>query len=165
MAALAPFELSVYVLGTLVASFITGVTGFAFGLVAAAIWLYALSPTESTFLIGAYALLVQGFAVWKLRGALSAPAHAVSRWHCRRRSRRRALAPVRDRCAAPLYHWCAADCFCFVQPYSSCDARHPTGHFGTGLPCECAERRSRCVHRSRWSRRECLVQRAELDSR
>jgi uncharacterized protein len=65
-----PFELSIYLLGVLAAAFITGVTGFAFGLVAAAIWLYALAPTDSTFLIGTYALLVQGFAVWKLRGAI-----------------------------------------------------------------------------------------------
>lgn len=70
MLPLAPFELLVYVLGTFLAAFITGVTGFAFGLVSAAIWLYALSPTESTFLIGAYALLVQGCAVWKLRRAI-----------------------------------------------------------------------------------------------
>jgi uncharacterized membrane protein YfcA len=70
MLTLAPFELSVYVIGTFLAAFVTGITGFAFGLVAAAIWLYALHPTQSTFLIGAYALLVQGFAVWKLRSAI-----------------------------------------------------------------------------------------------
>jgi uncharacterized membrane protein YfcA len=70
MLPLAPFELSLYLLGTVAAAFITGVTGFAFGLVAAAVWLYALAPTESTFLIAAYALLVQGYAVWKLRRAI-----------------------------------------------------------------------------------------------
>src|SRR5215470_9085168 len=64
--------LAIFVLGTATASFITGLAGFAFGLIAAAIWLYALTPTQTTTLIVAYGLLVQGYAVWKLRHALKA---------------------------------------------------------------------------------------------
>lgn len=69
-----PFALAIFVLGTTTASFVTGLAGFAFGLVAAAIWLYALTPVQTTTLIIAYGLLVQGYAVWKLRsGYLRSP--------------------------------------------------------------------------------------------
>jgi len=62
--------LVVFLLGTFAAAFVTGLAGFAFGMVAAAIWLHALSPAEVATLIVAYALLVQGYAVWKLRQSL-----------------------------------------------------------------------------------------------
>ena len=70
MAHTGPFALAIFVLGTTAASFVTGLSGFAFGLVAAAIWLYALTPIQTTTLIVAYGLLVQGYAVWKLRHSL-----------------------------------------------------------------------------------------------
>ena len=66
-----PFALAIFVLGTTTASFVTGLAGFAFGLVAAAIWLYALTPVQTTTLIVAYGLLVQGYAVWKLRHSVN----------------------------------------------------------------------------------------------
>jgi uncharacterized membrane protein YfcA len=61
------FALAIFVFGTATAAFVTGLAGFAFGLVAAAIWLYALTPVQTTTLIVLYGLLVQGYAVWKLR--------------------------------------------------------------------------------------------------
>jgi uncharacterized protein len=63
-------ELSLYVAATFAASFVAGLAGFAFGLVAAAIWLHMLTPLQATTLIVAYGLIVQGHAVWKLRHAL-----------------------------------------------------------------------------------------------
>ena len=66
------FELSVFLIGSLAAAFITGVAGFAFGLVAAAIWLFALTPQQTTTLIVSYGLIVQGYAVWKLRHTIKA---------------------------------------------------------------------------------------------
>lgn len=65
-------QLSIFLIGSLAAAFVTGLAGFAFGLIAAAIWLYALTPEQTTSLIVAYALLVQGYAVWKLRHTLNA---------------------------------------------------------------------------------------------
>src|SRR5262245_52221115 len=44
--------------------------GFAFGLVAAAVWLHVLTPLQTTTLIVAFGLIVQGYSVWKLRHAL-----------------------------------------------------------------------------------------------
>ena len=64
-------ELAVFLFGTFAAAFVTGLTGFAFGMVAAGIWLHALPPTQTTTLIIAYALLVQGYAVWKLRRSIN----------------------------------------------------------------------------------------------
>jgi uncharacterized membrane protein YfcA len=65
------FDLAMFLAGTLAAAFATGLAGFAFGMVAAGIWLYALTPAQPSTLIVAYALLVQGHAVWKLRHSLN----------------------------------------------------------------------------------------------
>lgn len=66
----ADISLVVFLAGTLAAAFVAGLAGFAFGVVAAGIWLHVLQPAETTALIVAYALLVQGYAVWKLRHAI-----------------------------------------------------------------------------------------------
>jgi len=62
-----PFDLAIFLLGTFAAAFVTGLAGFAFGMVAAGIWLFALTPVQTTTLIVAYALLVQGYSTWRLR--------------------------------------------------------------------------------------------------
>jgi uncharacterized protein len=64
------FDLVLFVAGTFAAAFVTGLAGFAFGIVAAAIWLHVLSPTQATVLIVAFGLIVQGVSVWKLRQAI-----------------------------------------------------------------------------------------------
>jgi uncharacterized membrane protein YfcA len=63
-------NLAIFLCGTFAAAFVTGLAGFAFGVVAAAVWLYALSPQQSATLIAAYVLLVQGYAVWRLRRSI-----------------------------------------------------------------------------------------------
>lgn len=63
-------ELTLFLIGTFVASLVTGLAGFAFGMVAAAIWLHGLGPAQTATLIVAYALLVQGHATWTLRHAI-----------------------------------------------------------------------------------------------
>ena len=65
-----PFDLAIFLLGTFAAAFVTGLAGFAFGMVAASIWLFALPPAQTTALIVSYALLVQGYATWRLRGSI-----------------------------------------------------------------------------------------------
>ena len=64
-------SLLIFLVGAFAAAFVTGLAGFAFGVIAAAIWLHALPPVETTTLIVTYAVLVQGYAVWKLRQALN----------------------------------------------------------------------------------------------
>src|SRR4029077_6741281 len=63
-------NLSLYLAATFLAALVTGIAGFAFGLVAAAAWLHILTPLQTATLIIAYGLVVQGISVWKLRGAL-----------------------------------------------------------------------------------------------
>jgi len=64
------FELPLFLIATFTGALVAGLTGFAFGLVAASIWLYILTPLQTATLIIAFGLIVQGYAVWKLRGAL-----------------------------------------------------------------------------------------------
>jgi len=64
------FQVPLFLLATFAGAFIAGLSGFAFGLVAASLWLYILTPSQSATLIVAFGLIVQGYSVWKLRGAL-----------------------------------------------------------------------------------------------
>jgi uncharacterized membrane protein YfcA len=64
------FEIPLFILATFSGALVAGLSGFAFGLVAASIWLYILSPLQTATLIVAFGLIVQGYSVWKLRHAL-----------------------------------------------------------------------------------------------
>jgi uncharacterized membrane protein YfcA len=63
-------DLILFVAATFAASFVAGLAGFAFGIVAAAVWLHFLAPAQTAALIVAFGLIVQGWAVWKLRKAI-----------------------------------------------------------------------------------------------
>src|SRR5262249_48809991 len=63
-------NLAIYLTATFAAALVTGVAGFAFGLVAAAIWLHILTPIQTATLIIAFRLVVQGVSVWKLPRAV-----------------------------------------------------------------------------------------------
>jgi uncharacterized membrane protein YfcA len=63
-------ELLFFVLATFAGALIAGLSGFAFGLVVASIWLYILTPLQTASLIIAFGLIVQGYSVWKLRRSL-----------------------------------------------------------------------------------------------
>jgi hypothetical protein len=64
-------DLSLFLGATFAAALVAGLAGFAFGLVAAAVWLHILTPLQTASLIIAFGLIVQGVAVWKLRHALA----------------------------------------------------------------------------------------------
>src|SRR3979490_2237863 len=63
-------ELTIFLIATFAGGLVAGLSGFAFGLVAASIWLYILTPFQTATLIVAFGLIVQGYAVWKLKHAL-----------------------------------------------------------------------------------------------
>lgn len=65
-----PLELIIFLIATFAGALVAGLSGFAFGLVAASIWLYILTPLQTATLIIAFGLIVQGYSVWKLRHAL-----------------------------------------------------------------------------------------------
>jgi uncharacterized protein len=70
MDATTPSELAAFLVATFGASAVAGLAGFAFGLVAAAVWLHILTPLQTTALIVVFGLLVQRLSVWRLRRAL-----------------------------------------------------------------------------------------------
>ena len=63
-------DLVIFLIATFAGALVAGLSGFAFGLVAASIWLYILTPLQTATLIIAFGLIVQGYSVWKLRHAL-----------------------------------------------------------------------------------------------
>ncbi len=62
-------ELVVFLLAAFVAALVAGVSGFAFTLIAAAVWLHVLTPLQTATLSVSYALLVQSYGAWKMRHA------------------------------------------------------------------------------------------------
>src|SRR5438552_9586654 len=64
-------HLLIFLLATFAAALVAGLAGFAFGLVAAAVWLHILTPLQTATLIIAFGLVVQGYSVWQLRNALN----------------------------------------------------------------------------------------------
>ena len=74
MDGLQALDLALFSAGTFAAAFVTGLAGFAFGIVAAAVWLHFLAPAQVAPLIVAFALIVQGVSVWKLRRAVKVAA-------------------------------------------------------------------------------------------
>jgi uncharacterized membrane protein YfcA len=70
MSSAVPLELIVFVSACFMGALVAGVAGFAFGLIASAIWLHAITPAQSAALIAAFAIIIQGATLWKLRHAL-----------------------------------------------------------------------------------------------
>ena len=67
-----PLDLLVFLVASFVGAVVAGVAGFAFGLIASAIWLHAITPAQSAALIAAFAIVIQGSTLWKLRHAVEA---------------------------------------------------------------------------------------------
>jgi uncharacterized protein len=65
-----PMDLALFFVATLLGAIVAGVAGFAFGLIASAIWLHIIPPSQSAPLIAAFAILIQGGTLWRLRHAV-----------------------------------------------------------------------------------------------
>ena len=63
--------LALFVLSTFVGGIVSGLAGFAMGLVVSGVWLHILTPGQTAALIVGYGLIVQSYSIWKLRHALS----------------------------------------------------------------------------------------------
>jgi uncharacterized membrane protein YfcA len=70
MGQIAVFDIVLFVLAAFVGATVTGAAGFAFGLVASAIWLHAITPAQSAGLIAAFAIVIQSVSLWKIRHAI-----------------------------------------------------------------------------------------------
>lgn len=62
--------LALFVLSAFVGGVVSGLAGFAMGLVVSGVWLHILTPAQTAALIVGYGLLVQSYSIWKLRHAL-----------------------------------------------------------------------------------------------
>ena len=62
--------LAVFLVGTFLGGLTSGLAGFAMGLVVSGIWLHVITPLQTATLIVGFGLVTQGYAIWKLRGAL-----------------------------------------------------------------------------------------------
>jgi uncharacterized membrane protein YfcA len=62
--------LGVFLLTVFFGGIVTGLAGFAMGLVVSGVWLHILTPLQTAALIVGYGLLVQSYGIWKLRHAL-----------------------------------------------------------------------------------------------
>src|SRR5262249_9155498 len=64
-------DIGIFLLAAFAGALIAGVTGFAFGVGVSALWLHILTPLQTATLIIAFGLIVQGYAVIRLRHALN----------------------------------------------------------------------------------------------
>ena len=62
--------LAVFLVSTFFGGLVSGIAGFALGLVVAGVWLHFLNPTQTAILMVGYGLITQGYGIWKLRHAL-----------------------------------------------------------------------------------------------
>ncbi|MFJ7567611.1 sulfite exporter TauE/SafE family protein [Herminiimonas sp. NPDC097707] len=63
-------QFGVVLFGAMLAAIVSGSSGFAFGLIASAVWLHVLAPSQVVPLVVACSLLVNLVMVWQLRGAI-----------------------------------------------------------------------------------------------
>jgi uncharacterized membrane protein YfcA len=63
--------LGLFLISTFIGGIVTGLAGFAMGLVVSGIWLHILTPQQTAGLIVGYGILVQSYSIWKLRHALN----------------------------------------------------------------------------------------------
>lgn len=59
-----------FLLGGFLGGLISGLFGFAMGIVVSSVWLHLISPLENTILIIGCTMVTQIYGLWKLRGAL-----------------------------------------------------------------------------------------------
>jgi hypothetical protein len=54
-------DLAIFLAATFAGALVAGLSGFAFGLIAASLWLYILTPLQTATLIIVFGLIVQGY--------------------------------------------------------------------------------------------------------
>ena len=63
--------IGLYLLATFIGGLVSGLAGFALGLVVSGIWLHIITPLQAAILMAGYGIFTQGYGIWKLRQALS----------------------------------------------------------------------------------------------
>lgn len=63
--------LGLYLFATFIGGLVSGLAGFALGLVVSGIWLHIITPLQAAILMVGYGIFTQGYGIWKLRHTLS----------------------------------------------------------------------------------------------
>jgi uncharacterized membrane protein YfcA len=63
--------LALFLVSVFVGGVVSGLAGFAMGLVVSGVWLHILTPVQTAALIVGYGILLQSYTIWKLRHAIS----------------------------------------------------------------------------------------------
>ena len=63
--------LGLYLLATFLGALVSGLAGFAMGVILLGVWAHFLTPIQTAILIVGYSVLTQSYGIWKLRRALS----------------------------------------------------------------------------------------------
>ena len=63
--------LALFLGSAFVGGLVTGLAGFAMGLVVSGVWLHILTPLQTTTLVVAFGLTLQSYSIWKMRKALN----------------------------------------------------------------------------------------------
>src|SRR6266404_1391512 len=64
-------HLALFLAAAFAGGLVSGVSGFAMGLVVSGVWLHIITPVQTAALIAGYGLLTQGYGILKLRQALN----------------------------------------------------------------------------------------------
>ena len=57
--------LGLYLFATFIGGLVSGLAGFALGLVVSGIWLHILTPLQAAMLMAGYGIFTQGYGIWK----------------------------------------------------------------------------------------------------
>ena len=63
-------DMLMFLAATFLGAVVAGTAGFAFGLVVSSLWLHVISPSQSTPLIAAYAIVIQAMSLWAVRKSI-----------------------------------------------------------------------------------------------
>lgn len=64
-------SIALFLIATFAGGFVSGLTGFAAGLVVSGVWLHIITPLQAAVLIAAYGIVNQVYGIWKVRHALA----------------------------------------------------------------------------------------------
>jgi len=62
--------LGIFLIAAFAGGMVSGLAGFAMGLVVSGVWLHIITPVQTATLIVGYGLLTQSYGIWKVRHAL-----------------------------------------------------------------------------------------------
>lgn len=62
--------LALFLFATFVGAVVSGIAGFAFGLVVSGVWLHVLQPSQFAVMIVITGLVTQGYGIWKVRRSI-----------------------------------------------------------------------------------------------